>query len=67
MGAIPISSTKESYGKENNVAHNNYITWIMFNPTRAGVLEQTGDRQAIGGSTDRHGCRIDLPGVWPGP
>jgi len=31
MGAIPISSTKESYGKENNVAHNNYITWIMFN------------------------------------
>ena len=31
MGAIPITSTKESYGKEINVACNNYTTWIMFN------------------------------------
>jgi len=31
MGAIPISSTKESYGKEINVAGNNYNTRIGFN------------------------------------
>jgi len=31
MGAIPISSTKESYGKEINVASSNYNSSIGFN------------------------------------
>jgi len=31
IGAIPISSTKESYGKEINVAYNNYNLSIGIN------------------------------------